>query len=47
MDVRQVDGGTYHGIGIVPDIEVHPRAEDFATGADRAIEEAIAALRAP
>ncbi|MBK7858311.1 MAG: hypothetical protein IPJ65_06750 [Archangiaceae bacterium] len=47
MEVLHTDGGTYHGIGIVPDVVVEPTAQDFADGRDRTIEAAIAALRAP
>ena len=34
-------------VDVVPDLEVVPTPDDFATGRDRAIEAAIAALRAP
>ena len=34
MDLKNLDGSDFHGIGIVPDVQVTPTAEDFAEGVD-------------
>ncbi len=47
MEVTHVDGGVYHGVGIVPDQLVSPTAQELAVGRDTTLEAAIAALRAP
>jgi hypothetical protein len=45
MDVVHVDGSTFHGIGILPDVEVAPEAGALRDGRDAALEAAIAVLR--
>jgi hypothetical protein len=47
LEVLHYDGGTYHGRGIVPDVEVAPTVADYAAGEDRVLDAAIAALRGP
>ncbi len=47
LEVLHTDGGTYHGRGIIPDLEAAPTVDDLARGDDRALDAAIAALRAP
>jgi hypothetical protein len=45
MEVRNVDGSVFHGVGIVPDIVVSYTAQDFATDRDRDLEAAIQYLQ--
>lgn len=44
MEVLHVDGSTFHGIGIVPNSEVQPKASDFREGIDRDLQKAIEIL---
>ena len=44
MEVRNVDGSQFHGIGIVPQYVVNYTAQDFADGRDRDLEVAIQVL---
>jgi C-terminal processing protease CtpA/Prc len=44
MEVRNVDGSQFHGIGIVPDYVVNYTAQDFVDGRDRDLEKAIQVL---
>jgi peptidase S41-like protein len=44
LEVRNVDGSQFHGIGIVPDFPVQYTAADFAAGRDRDLEVAIQVL---
>jgi len=44
MEVLHVDGSTFHGIGIVPNSEVQPKASDFRDGIDRDLQKAIELL---
>ncbi|MBO6935358.1 MAG: hypothetical protein JJ863_10285 [Deltaproteobacteria bacterium] len=44
MRVLDPDGDRFHGVGIVPDIEVEPTAQAIADGRDEIIEAALAAL---
>lgn len=44
MEVRNVDGSTFHGVGITPDIEVPLTAADLRDGIDRDILTAIDVL---
>lgn len=41
MEVLRPDRCTFHGVGIVPDGEIVPTTEDFATGRDAALLKAI------
>jgi C-terminal processing protease CtpA/Prc len=41
MEVQYPDGSTFHGVGIVPDVEVVPTAADLRDGRDAEIEAAI------
>ena len=34
MWLRNPDGSEFHGIGVVPDVEVVPTADEFAAGVD-------------
>ena len=43
--VTHADGSRFDGIGIVPDVEVQLKAEDFAAGNDPELETAIRLLR--
>lgn len=45
MEVLYPDGSTFHGVGIVPDVEVEPTAADYAAGRDVELEAAIEVLR--
>lgn len=45
MEVLMPDHSPFHGIGIVPDVEVLPTAEDFAAGRDPELLKAIEVLR--
>ncbi|NVJ21948.1 peptidase S41 [Myxococcus sp. AM011] len=45
MEVLFQDRGRFHGVGIVPDIEVAPEASDFATGRDPELLRAIQFLQ--
>jgi C-terminal processing protease CtpA/Prc len=45
MEVVHTDGSTFHGIGILPDVEVAPEAGDLRDGRDTTLEAAIAVLR--
>lgn len=44
MEVRNVDGSQFHGIGVVPDFPVQYTAADLAAGRDRDLEVAIQVL---
>ncbi len=44
MEVLNVDGSQFHGIGVVPDFPVQYTPEDLATGRDRDLEVAIQVL---
>ena len=44
MDLKNLDGSDFHGIGIIPDITVEPTAEDFANGIDPELIQAIEVL---
>ncbi|WP_275900272.1 S41 family peptidase [Pyxidicoccus trucidator] len=44
MEVLHPDGSTFHGVGIVPDVEAAPTAEDIATGRDPELLKAIELL---
>jgi hypothetical protein len=44
MEVLHADGAPFHGIGIVPDVEVTLDAAAFRDGIDPELEAAIAAL---
>jgi len=45
MEVLHADGSTFHGRGIMPDVEVVPTAADLAAGRDPTLERAIEILR--
>lgn len=45
MEVLFPDGDTFHGVGIVPDVEVVPTAADYRDGLDPELVEAIRVLR--
>ena len=45
MRVTHADGSRFDGIGIIPDVEVELKAEDFAAGRDPDLEAAIRLLR--
>ena len=49
MDVRHADAAqsVFHGIGIVPDVEVPLDAASLAAGVDPELEAAVAALLGP
>ena len=44
MELTNSDGSDFHGIGVVPDVEVTPSAADFAAGVDPELMEALAQL---
>jgi C-terminal processing protease CtpA/Prc len=44
MGLRFPDGSTFHGVGILPDVEVAPTAADYRDGVDPELVEAIAVL---
>ena len=44
MKLTNSDGSDFHGIGVVPDIEVTPTPADFAAGVDPELMEALAVL---
>jgi C-terminal processing protease CtpA/Prc len=44
-EVRFPDRSTFHGVGIVPDVEVKPTASDLATGRDPELLKAIELLQ--
>ena len=44
MRLLNLDGSEFHGIGVVPDIEVTPTALEFAMGIDPELEEAVGFL---
>ena len=44
MRLTNPDGSEFHGIGVVPDIEVIPDPADFAAGLDPELEEALRVL---
>ncbi|HYH97083.1 S41 family peptidase, partial [Hyalangium sp.] len=46
MEVLYPDRSPFHGIGIVPEVEVNPTVEDFAAGRDPELLKAIELLRA-
>ncbi|WP_174259957.1 S41 family peptidase [Myxococcus xanthus] len=46
MEVLRPDRPTFHGVGIVPDEEIVPTTEDFATGRDATLLKAIDVLQA-
>ncbi|WP_255208517.1 MULTISPECIES: S41 family peptidase [unclassified Myxococcus] len=46
MEVLRPDRSTFHGVGIVPDEEIVPTTEDFATGRDAVLLKAIDVLQA-
>jgi len=39
------DGSDFVGIGVIPDIEVHPTQRDITNGKDRVLEEGLAVLK--
>ena len=41
MRLLNPDGSEFHGIGVVPDIEVVPTAAEFAAGIDPELQKAI------
>jgi C-terminal processing protease CtpA/Prc len=41
MRLRNPDGSEFHGIGVVPDIEVQPTAAQFAAGEDPELQAAV------
>lgn len=45
MEVLHNDRSTFHGIGILPDVEVGPQAADFPSGLDRELMKAIEVLQ--
>ncbi|WP_394831846.1 S41 family peptidase [Pendulispora rubella] len=45
MEILHTDGSRFHGIGIVPNIEVTPTAEDFHNGIDPELARAVDELR--
>ena len=45
MRLLNPDGSEFHGIGIIPDIEIIPTAEQFADGIDPELEAAINQLQ--
>ena len=45
-DDRYSDGKEFVGIGIQPDVLIHPTVKDFHAGRDTVLEAAIAELRA-
>lgn len=45
MEVLFPDGSTFHGVGLVPDVEVGPTAADYRDGTDPELEAAIAVIR--
>ncbi|MBI3950127.1 MAG: peptidase S41 [Acidobacteria bacterium] len=45
MEVLFGDRRPFHGMGIVPDVEVQPTASDFRDGVDRALQKAIEVLK--
>ena len=47
MNLLNLDGSDFHGIGVVPDVWVTPTQADFASGADPELEAAIEILGAP
>ncbi len=40
------DGREFVGVGVIPDVEVHPTAVDIATDRDVVLEKGIALLKA-
>ena len=46
MDLRNTDGSDFHGIGIVPDVEVFPTPQQFADGIDPELMQSIDVLQA-
>jgi C-terminal processing protease CtpA/Prc len=46
MEILMTDRSTFHGVGIVPDVEVLPTAQDFAAGRDPELLKAIELLQA-
>ncbi|HCH62005.1 MAG TPA: hypothetical protein DFR83_04315 [Deltaproteobacteria bacterium] len=44
MQLTNPDGTDFHGIGVVPDVEVLPTADDFAAGIDPELLEALRVL---
>ncbi len=47
MEILMPDRSTFHGVGIVPDVEVLPTAQDFAAGRDPELLKAVELLQAP
>lgn len=41
MEVQHTDHSTFHGIGIVPDVEVTPSATELRDGVDPELEAAV------
>jgi C-terminal processing protease CtpA/Prc len=41
MQLLNPDGSSFHGTGIIPDIEVVPTAEEFARGDDPELKAAL------
>ena len=39
------DGTDFVGVGVIPDVEIHPTAADIAAGRDRVFEEGVATLK--
>ncbi|MCA9541912.1 MAG: hypothetical protein KC620_23605, partial [Myxococcales bacterium] len=46
MEVRFPDDSPFHGVGIVPDMEVMPEAQDYVDGFDRTLKNAVDDVRA-
>ena len=47
MNLLNLDGSDFHGIGVVPDVWVSPTQTDFANGVDPELQVAIEILAAP
>ncbi|MBM75341.1 MAG: hypothetical protein CMK59_08060 [Proteobacteria bacterium] len=47
MNLLNLDGSDFHGIGVVPDLWVHPTQTDFANGIDPELASAIEVLTVP
>jgi hypothetical protein len=46
LKVLKHDGSTHHGVGIAPDLEVHPTREGIAAGRDEILEKGVEVLKA-
>ena len=45
MEVRHADGRPFQGIGIIPDVEVHPTIQGIREGRDEILEKGLEVLR--